>query len=609
MNGLRDRLRKALEGLKARFAGFRAWRVTPQGMKLMAVVPMFVLAFGLVAAVGSIQATSTPDFCATCHIMKPYHATWAESKHKDVACVECHISPGVGAELRKKIEALNMVVKYVTVAWGPNPWAEVDDAACLRCHERRLLEGRAGYKAAQFDHRPHLAETEEGLRLRCTSCHQNRTKDEHFAVDASTCGLCHMRPAETSAERTACRTCHEPPEGLVRTAAGEKFDHRWVSRQGLDCKLCHARVTRGTGEVPPERCLTCHNDPEPLAKVGDTEELHRAHTTAAKVSCNNCHLEIQHGRTEPGAAPHEPRGACATCHGSGHNAQQDVYAGIGARGVPDMPGPMYVTGVTCSGCHNRDVTVAARGAMFAAHTPLAQPANAVSCMLCHGPGYDRVLNAWKAGLDPRVDAMTAQMEATASAFAGRRSQAWDDAAHNMTLLVDGRGIHNVNYAYAVLDKTHELMNRARASAGLPALPKPWRDVAAGSKTCIQCHTGIEKQTLPWRGRQFSHGTHLESAGLECGKCHRPHNQRPENERVSFGEDGCLSCHHEKVPSAAKDCLPCHGSPGEARVSSVIGTFSHTAHRKGGLDCAECHTMRNGDPRPERSACRSCHEQI
>jgi nitrate/TMAO reductase-like tetraheme cytochrome c subunit len=61
-----------------------------------------VLGFGIVALLTFVQISSTPTFCGTCHLMKPYYKSWKASKHNQIACVECHISPGLGAEVRKK---------------------------------------------------------------------------------------------------------------------------------------------------------------------------------------------------------------------------------------------------------------------------------------------------------------------------------------------------------------------------------------------------------------------------------------------------------------------------------------------------------------------------
>ncbi len=139
-------------------------RLTPRGIRIASFGVS--LAFGLVvvAMLFAMQVSSTPGFCGSCHIMKPYYESWSHSKHNQIACVDCHISPGITAELRKKYEALSMVVKYFTGTYGTNPWAEVDDAACLRCHERRLLEGKEVFHAVLFDHTPHLTESRRGLR-------------------------------------------------------------------------------------------------------------------------------------------------------------------------------------------------------------------------------------------------------------------------------------------------------------------------------------------------------------------------------------------------------------------------------------------------------------
>ena len=78
-----------------------------------------------VALLVFVQISSTPNFCGSCHIMAPYYESWKHSSHKNIACVDCHIPPGVTAELRKKYEALSMVVKYFTGTYSTNPWTEV----------------------------------------------------------------------------------------------------------------------------------------------------------------------------------------------------------------------------------------------------------------------------------------------------------------------------------------------------------------------------------------------------------------------------------------------------------------------------------------------------
>ena len=257
-------------------------RLTPRGLRIATLGAGLMLAFGLIAMIFMVQASSTPTFCGTCHIMKPYYASWKASKHAKIACVECHIAPGLTSEVRKKFEAVSMVAKYFTGTYSTNPWAEVDDAACLRCHERRLLEGKEVFHEVIFDHRPHLTESRRGLHLRCTSCHSQIVQGSHIAVTASTCALCHFKGQKPNEGTGACLKCHEIPDRVVSTA-GVAFDHGQVKRLNMDCRSCHEGVVRGEGNVPRERCLTCHNQASRLAEFGNRDLLHRMHVTTHKV--------------------------------------------------------------------------------------------------------------------------------------------------------------------------------------------------------------------------------------------------------------------------------------------------------------------------------------
>jgi nitrate/TMAO reductase-like tetraheme cytochrome c subunit len=116
---------------------------------LRVLVPVSILAVILLAVstVGFIEYSARPSFCDNCHIMQPYYDSWATSSHREVACIQCHYAPGIRAEAMGKLQAANQVVKYVTGAYGMKPWAEVEDAACLRsgCHPsagRSLVDTR-----------------------------------------------------------------------------------------------------------------------------------------------------------------------------------------------------------------------------------------------------------------------------------------------------------------------------------------------------------------------------------------------------------------------------------------------------------------------------------
>ncbi|HEY6572302.1 MAG TPA: NapC/NirT family cytochrome c, partial [Candidatus Eisenbacteria bacterium] len=88
-----------------------------------------LFAMGLVFTFTAVEMTSKPTFCGSCHIMAPYYKSWKGSSHGKIACVECHIPPGVTAEIRKKYEAISMVARYFTGTYGTKPWTEISDAA------------------------------------------------------------------------------------------------------------------------------------------------------------------------------------------------------------------------------------------------------------------------------------------------------------------------------------------------------------------------------------------------------------------------------------------------------------------------------------------------
>lgn len=266
---------------------------------------------------------------------------------------------------------------------------------------------------------------------------------------------------------------------------------------------------------------------------------------------------------------------------------------------------MAAVGVVCQGCH--DPAFSVRAASFGPENPVITPASAVSCMSCHGPSYRRIFESWKEGSDSRTNALRAQMEATAAAMGEASSKAWDDARWNFALVNKGRAMHNINYAYLVLDKAFDQMNEARRGRGLGALARPWPVIAGGS--CLTCHRGIESQSGTFGGRPFAHGPHVQAAQLDCEKCHRKHNERPKVEIVRFGSEGCSSCHHRGLTAASfGECAKCHGDVQSRTLKTWRGEFSHRQHASIGEDCASCHAIQTGDPIPSRKHCLDCHDQ-
>ena len=269
-----------------------------------------VLVLGGAALTGFWHVSASPQFCNSCHIMRPYVEAWKVSKHGTVACVQCHYPPGFRDTLWVKFQAISQVAKWATQTYSSKPFAVVEDASCFRsgCHSPSQLESQ-GVKTfgrgIRFDHRPHLEAARMGRELRCTSCHSQIVVEKHFEVATSTCFVCHFKGKKDGRELTpvaGCTGCHDLPKGEI-TVGSVRFDHAQVVERGVACQKCHLNVVEGAGEAPRARCFTCHNQPEKLDRYGDTALLHSAHVTARTIDCVRCHTEIQHKLPPPIGAP------------------------------------------------------------------------------------------------------------------------------------------------------------------------------------------------------------------------------------------------------------------------------------------------------------------
>jgi hypothetical protein len=109
------------------------------------------LAFILISAVGMYQAyhyTDSVAFCGlTCHkVMTPEYSTYLDSPHARVACVECHIGPGVGWYAKSKLSGLYQVYAVLANVYPrpiKTPISNLRPAreTCEQCHWPRQFFG------------------------------------------------------------------------------------------------------------------------------------------------------------------------------------------------------------------------------------------------------------------------------------------------------------------------------------------------------------------------------------------------------------------------------------------------------------------------------------
>ncbi|MCH7732423.1 MAG: cytochrome c3 family protein [Candidatus Marinimicrobia bacterium] len=576
-------------------------------MKKRYIIAVFFIGLLLIAGL-SVEYTSRPQFCRSCHYMEPYVESWEKSTHSDVTCTDCHFPPGLKSKLKKKFTAISMTVNYFTGVYKKSkPWAEITDSSCLRsgCHVERLLEGRVLFKEGIiFYHEPHLINLRREKKLRCTSCHSQIVQGEHITVTESTCFLCHFKHQPEDMPIDDCTWCHEAP--ISSETMEVKYDHGFVLDQNIECQKCHGPMQVGDGAVPIERCSSCHAEVEKIEKYDDTVFIHKEHVTDHKVECQNCHLVIQHKSISRTA---EIMPECVSCHDKPHQVQLDLFSGIGGKNIPPHPNPMFDKGLNCQACHIFHQSE--NGFPEMGETLVAK---AESCEKCHGEGYVRIVEQWKTLMTVKIDLLGNVFEVVEKEIASEgisdevRRYALtflEDASFNFQLVKQGNIVHNVAYSDELLFSAHDYLGKAlKAINSTTSIP----DISVYSKLvpseCKNCHYGQEEIDVQVFGVSFSHNIHIVKNRLLCSKCHS--NMRKHGELVISRKE-CLSCHHTQEEL---HCVKCHELQAQIFDGSVgfATEILPDVMYEEGVECFSCHEgIEEPIEKAKKEKCSECHD--
>jgi nitrate/TMAO reductase-like tetraheme cytochrome c subunit len=98
---------------------------------------------GSLVAVGGLVSqewTETEGFCSKCHTMAPEVKAYERSVHRDVACGECHVGPGIGGLVKAKLNGMRQTLELLTGTY-PKPIPPPDhdllpspEDTCMECH-------------------------------------------------------------------------------------------------------------------------------------------------------------------------------------------------------------------------------------------------------------------------------------------------------------------------------------------------------------------------------------------------------------------------------------------------------------------------------------------
>ncbi|MBI2900127.1 MAG: NapC/NirT family cytochrome c [Planctomycetes bacterium] len=538
-----------------RVAGWFGIRRAPDrwgGFKLRWRFYFFSFLFFLcVSLVGVTSYSESPSFCRSCHIMEPYYQAWANSKHHGKAkCVDCHYPPGETKTIVwKKFQALSQVAKFVTRTYSSKPYAEVDDASCLRsgCHSTRLLQGQVVTpKGVRFDHKPHIENVRRGRQLRCASCHSQVVVGKHIEVTYDTCYLCHFKGRAEGKNvelKDGCLGCHKLPDKVVKVGNITYNHQEFLRDTKVSCAMCHQDAVRGAGEVDEDRCRTCHNEEEKLKKREDVAFVHDNHVTKHNTACFHCHREMKHGATPAGTK--KLAYDCGMCHSDMHDLQRNFYTGTGARGVPDMPSPMYLANVDCAGCHKAD-----KPSGHSASHAKTEVGSEKGCVDCHGKEYTGILK----DSHDLFRATVAKLKEKHDAIRKGLPEGWernpeyapvardlDEAAYNLAYVSESHMVHNIYYAASILRAVEERLTAIAKKRKIETEETASLPVISGRFCATLCHARVGVKVPPFqvthKGKAMPHDKHFEE--MACTNCHL------------FGQHKSLTL---KTP---KKCAKCH----------------------------------------------------
>ncbi len=540
---------KALNGLGVEIHSTEKRKFTVRLRRRLGYILGAWTLFVFIALLGLTKYSENPKFCISCHIMQPYYNAWQGSKHHGVACVECHYPvTDTKTLLWKKYQHVSMVVKYFTKTYSSKPYAEVDDSSCLKCHDKRLLEGKLVTKnGIHFDHRSHLTTTRRDRKLACTSCHAQMTVGNHMEVTWNTCYLCHFKGLKTGRDFKplgGCLACHDLPNKNVKLG-NITYNHKeFINKSGVNCMNCHQDVVQGEGEVSKERCFSCHNQPEKLEKINDLAFIHENHITKHNVACFHCHSEIKHKFSAPGKK--ELTYDCSVCHSGNHLGQKEFYRGVGAKGVPDMPSPMYLANVDCVGCHISknadDLEAHFKGQTF-------KGAQDESCVKCHGEKFRGMTENAKKVMSEELTAVKSKWELAKSGLdklppqdKASAQKTLEDARYNLTYVESAHSVHNIYYAAQILRKTDLMLTAVGEKNKIQLADNSEHPLMSGAFCATMCHQQIGVKVPPefvkYQGKKMPHIAHTQM--MACTKCHEFGSHK--EVKMIFKKADCQVCH-------------------------------------------------------------------
>lgn len=577
---------------------------------------LFLLILMVAGLGGTYHYSTSPEFCQSCHIMRPYYQAWKTSSHNFVSCVQCHYPPEILDTMWVKFQALNQLTSYVTRTYGSKPVAEVEDASCLQsgCHATQVLNGELLYKGSvKFNHREHLTERRAGKKLRCTSCHSQVVVGTHMTVTEQTCFQCHFNKGVRDARHLeplgGCNNCHTSPSRNIKVG-NITYNHvDFVGKKDVPCQDCHIDMVQGTGEAPKDRCFDCHNKPEHLDQYKNTPWLHDQHVAEKNIACPQCHTPIVH-RIPRRSLVQTSQLNCSACHQIEHRNQQKILLGTGGVGVHDMPSPMHLARVQCVACHTKSVDIKGGAHLF--------KSDEEACLKCHPENYKGMVAEWKGSIQKALDEIGPKVDAAGEILKKKEDdpkrflaqELYDDALHNLKMVKEGNPVHNIYYTARLLQAANERIDKMGAALSFTPKDLGQNSLISGNFCNTLCHSrvGVKlPERVTWNDIRIPHTRHAQTLKIGCATCHTigQHKQTP----VKIKREECLSCHHKVLKNVPNiPCQGCHAKQAAFQKGQSLKEEKPTKVPHTNLPCKACHAkiIKGHSEADVRASCQNCH---
>ncbi|PGY15378.1 NapC/NirT family cytochrome c [Bacillus sp. AFS031507] len=239
-------------------------------IKFMTLALFFIVVFLSLGFTG-LKATSSSEFCASCHEMKPEVYTWKASTHSEVDCVNCHTDPGIKQIAKDKADGVirNLRNEEDTTATIIRMPKEIADSACEKCHNISTRE----FSPSGDIVIPHQQHSDK--KIKCTQCHSS---------------VAHGKIADRN---MTFKTDYKKWDSEVGTAA--MADLKFTRPTMETCMDCH--IAR---KITTE-CSSCHTTgmvPKSHKKADFKTKTHGLEARLELKDCNSCHKFMSTAKLE-----------------------------------------------------------------------------------------------------------------------------------------------------------------------------------------------------------------------------------------------------------------------------------------------------------------------